>query len=140
MTNKEIIQDYSKRVWVDHDLTAVDDVFAKDVIIHSPLNRMKGNFTMKELIQKWLTAFPDLEINMEHFIAEDDLVVSRWSGVGTHMGSFFETNPTHRDVAYSGVTTYKLKDGKVVEYWALVDMHAILSQLEIFESVADAVE
>ena len=140
MTNKEIIINYSKQLWEKKDLSVVDQVFLNDAIIHSPLNTVKGRLTMKEIVEKWLSAFPDLIIHWEDFIAEGDLVVSRWKAVGTHMGGFFETNPTHREIAYSGVSTYKLKDGKVVEYWALVDMHAILSQLGEYESVAEAVE
>ena len=54
------------------------------------------------------------------------------------MGSFFETAPTHKEVTYTGVTTFELKQGKVAEYWALVDVHAILDQLGEFEHMADA--
>ena len=141
MNNKDIIKKYSKRLWDDKDLTAIDDLFVKDAVIHSPLNTATGTNTMKEVVEKWLSAFPDLDVEWEDFIAEGDKVVSRWRAKGTHMGSFFDTSPSHEEIDYSGVTIYTLdKKGKVIEYWALVDMHAILSQLMKYESISEALE
>ena len=140
MSNKDIIIEYSRRIWEDHDLDYIDQVFHKDAIIHSPLNVRSGTTTMRETIDKWLTAFPDLEINWLDFVAEGNKVVSRWRALGTHLGSFFETSPSHTDVSYSGVTFYTFEDGKVAEYWALVDMHNLLRQLEGYESVSEIIE
>lgn len=130
MDNKAIIQDYMKRVWKDKDMSAIDEVFTDKTIIHSPFRTTESAAAMKDIVERWLEAFPDLELKWIDFIAEGDMVVSRWMAEGTHIGSFFETSPTHREVSYSGITTYKLKDGKVIEYWALVDLHAINMQLD----------
>ena len=141
MKNKDIIKKYSQRLWGEQDLAAIDDTFVEDAVIHSPLNTTKGAITMKEVIEKWLNAFPDLTVEWEDFIEEGNKVVSRWKATGTHLGGFFETSPSHQEVSYSGVTIYTLnKKGKVIEYWALVDMHAIMSQLMKYESISDAIE
>ncbi len=140
MTNKEIIQYFSDQLWHKHNFAVIDEVFHEDAIIHSPFNIQQGSLTMHEAASKWLESFPDLEITINDLIAEDDKVVARWTAQGTHMGSFFETNPTHNEVTYAGVTTFEFKNGKVAEYWALVDMHAILTQLGDFQHVAEALE
>lgn len=139
-TNKEIIEAYTVELWAEKDLSAINRYFDKDAVIHSPLNRTKGRVTMKDMVEKWLVAFPDLQIQVIDFISEGPMVVCRWRALGTHLGSFFDTRPTHKEVAFSGVTTYRLDAGKVVEYWALVDMHTILSQLGEFHSIAEVVE
>ena len=140
MDNKRIIMDFMTSLWVDNDLDIIDDVFCQNAIIHSPLHVKKGSCTMREIAQKWLHTFPDLEFTVDDFIAEGDKVVVRWDAVGTHMGSFFDTSPTHKEVRFSGITTYSLDDGRVKEYWALVDMHAILTQLGQYKHIADVVE
>ena len=140
MQNKEIIELYIQQVWEEHDLSTIDRVFTEDAIIHSPLNRTQGRVTMKEMVEKWLQAFPDLEITWHDHIAEDDKVVSRWQAIGTHLGGFFDTRPTNKEVGFTGVTTYRMENGKVVEYWALVDMHAILSQLNDYDHISEVVE
>ena len=141
MNNKEIIENYSKRLWEERDLAVIDEVFVKDATINSPLSSTTGTNTMREVVEKWMHAFPDLRIEWEDFIAEDNKVMSRWRATGTHMGSFFDTSPSHQEISYSGVTIYTLnKEGKVLEYWAIVDMHAILAQLMKYESISDAVD
>ena len=65
-------------------------------------------------MEKWLLAFPDLHITWEDFVAEEDKVVSRWRAQGTHLGGFFDTKPTHKEISYSGVTTYRFEKGKIV--------------------------
>ena len=141
MGNKEIIEKYSKRIWEDKDLKAIDDLFTKDAMIHSPLNTTTGRITMKEVVEKWLTAFPDLTVDWQDFIAEGDKVVSRWRATGTHLGGFFDTSPSHQEISYSGVTIYTLnQQGRVIEYWALVDIHAIMAQLMKYESISEALD
>ncbi|MCH9644836.1 MAG: ester cyclase [Gammaproteobacteria bacterium] len=140
MENKKIIMNFMQALWVNHELDAIDEVFYSDAIIHSPFNRKKGSVTMKEIAEKWLHTFPDIEFTVHDFVAEDNKVVVRWDAMGTHMGSFFETSPTHKEIRFSGVTAYKLEEGRVREYWALVDMHAILSQLGQYDRISDVVE
>lgn len=140
MMNKEIIERYSRELWAEQDFSAIDRTFSEDAIIHSPLNRTKGRVTMREMATKWLEAFPDLTFTWVDHIAEGDKVVSRWHAIGTHIGSFWDTHPTNKEIAFSGITTYRLHNGRVVEYWALVDMHAILRQLEEYQSIHEVVE
>ena len=138
MNNKQIVINYSKKVWEERDLSVINDVFDGSCKIHSPFSTVAGKECMNIIVDKWLTAFPDMVVTWDDFIAEDDKVVSRWRASGTHLGGFFETKPTHREVSFSGVITYRLDADKIVEYWSLVDMHRILSQLKDYNSVAEA--
>lgn len=138
--NKDAIIAYSKALWDARDLLAIDRYFASNAKIRSPFSTAQGKETMHEIVDKWLTAFPDLTIRWDEFIAEDDRVVSRWSAQGTHLGGFFDTHPTHKEVNFSGVIIYRLQKGKIIDYWSLVDMHAILSQLERYHSIEEALE
>lgn len=139
-SNKDLIIAYSKALWNERNTDVIDMYFAKDARIHSPFHTCQGSDTMHDIVEKWLSAFPDLSIKWDEFIAENDKVVSRWSAEGTHLGGFFDTKPTYREVRYTGITIYQLKDGKIIDYRALVDMHAILSQLEEYDSIEDALE
>ncbi len=139
-SNKDIIKHYMKELWENKNLAIIDEVFADDAIIHSPFSLEQGALTMKEIANKWLNAFPDFKMDWEDFIAEGNKVVCRWWATGTHMGSFFETNPTHQEVSFSGVATFELLNGKVAEYWVLVDIHALLQQLEGYETLTEALD
>lgn len=139
MDNKSIIINFSKRLWEQRDLAVIDEFFVKEPIIHSPLNIVSGDLTMKEIANKWLEAFPDLTMHWIDFTAEEDRVISRWYAVGTHLGSLFGTRPSHFELTYSGVTTFILENSKIKEYWALVDVHSILKQVGV-ECLSEAMD
>ena len=126
-------------LWENRKLDVIDDLFDKNIKIFSPFNVAYGTLTMKEIAQKWLTAFPDLLFTWEDFLAEGDKVAVRWRAQGTHLGSFFETKPTHHEVYYSGVTIFTVNEGLISEYWSLVDVHSILKQLGL-SSLTEAID
>lgn len=140
MNNKEFIQDYCKQLWEQRDLSAIDSHFSETATIKSPFGQKRGIMTMRQIADKWLTAFPDLILKWEDFTAEGDRVVCRWLAKGTHLGGFFETSPTHQEIYFSGVWFFTIKQGKIVDFWSLVDMHALLSQLGEYEHVSEALD
>ena len=73
--------------------------------------------------------FPDLRVDNDIIISENDLVSIQWQAQGTHHGEFKGKKPTGKPVAYSGVTVYRIKDNKIIEYWAYLDMQHLLSQI-----------
>jgi len=50
-------------------------------------------------------------------IAEDDLVVLRWSLTGTHREQFLGIPPTGKAVTLRGIDIYRVQDGKIAEHW-----------------------
>jgi len=137
--NKELVQHFCKMLWEHRNLEAIDDCFVVDAKIFSPFNVKYGTLTMREIAEKWLTAFPDLIIKWQDFIAEGNKVVVRWRANGTHLGSFFETSPTHHEVYYSGITIFTVENANISEYWSLVDIHSILKQLGL-DSLSEAID
>lgn len=138
--NKEIVARYLNRIWVERDVSAIDEALAENAEIHSPMHTFHGKETMHEIVERWLTAFPDLTMKWDDFITEGDKVACRFTAEGTHLGGFFDTKPTYRDVHFTGVMILRLKDAKIVDYWSLVDIHAILSQLEEYATLGEALE
>lgn len=109
---------------------ALDELLDPSVIIHSLLGDFKGPKAMKEVVQAWLKGFPDLQVQNEIAISENDLVSIQWKAKGTHRGEFKGRKPTGKPVSYNGVTVYRIKKGKIVEYWAYIDMQHLLNQIE----------
>ncbi len=100
MNNTELVQYVCNMLWERRYLDVIEDCFLPNAKIFSPFNVQYGVLSMREIADKWLTAFPDLVIHWQDFIAGDDKVVVRWRANGTHLGSFFETSPTNHEVYY----------------------------------------
>jgi predicted ester cyclase len=85
---------------------------------------------MKQTAEMFRVATPGThEITMQ--VAEDDLVVSRIVGRGTHEGDLMGIPATHREVETDGFVAHRIRDGKIVEYWSVVDVARILQQLGV---------
>lgn len=127
---KEVAEEYANKIWNKKEISIIDRLLHKDVLIHSLLGVFQGTQAMKEVVQAWLKSFPDLSVKNELIISENNLVSIQWSANGTHKGEFKGRKPTGKSVSYSGVTIYRIKNGQIVEYWAYLDMQHLLGQIE----------
>lgn len=126
---KKIVEDYANGIWNEKDISTADRLMHPDVLIHSLLGDFRGLRALKEIVHTWLTAFPDLRVHNDIVISENDIVSTQWHVKATHKGEFKGKKPTGKPVSYSGATIYRVKDGKIVEYWAYIDMQHLLEQL-----------
>lgn len=126
---KSVAEEDARRVCNDKDLKAIDDLVDTDAVIHSLLGDFHGPDSMKTVVQAWLKGFPDLNVSNDHVICENDLVSIQWRANGTHLGEFKGKKSTKKTVSYRGSTVYRIKNGKIVEYWAYLDMQDLLCQL-----------
>jgi predicted ester cyclase len=62
-------------------------------------------------------------------VAEGDLVVSHIRARGVHNGELFGISATNKSVETEGISIQVIRDGKIVEYWSVVDFAGILAQL-----------
>jgi predicted ester cyclase len=82
-------------------------------------------------------AFSDLKRPVDALVAEGNTVVARWTSMGTHDGPFQGIPPTGKTVTTTGITIFRLEDGKIVEEWSESDMVGMLMQLGAFPVPAE---
>src|SRR3712207_572866 len=87
-----------------------------------PGSRSSGRDALKQLIALYHGAFPDLRSTIEDIFAEDDRVAYRWSAHGTHLGEWAGISPTGNHMTASGITIFRVTEGKIVEGWVSVDL------------------
>jgi predicted ester cyclase len=81
------------------------------------------------LHQLLTAAFPDLRVEIDDLIAEEDKVAARLLFSGTHQGPFRDFAPTGRPVSFGAIRIYQLADGKVTGSWAYQDSLGLVQQL-----------
>jgi predicted ester cyclase len=130
--SKELIQRYIQAVDDNHtsDWSVLDDYIAEDFVAHNPpipgvsLDR-DG---MKQAAETFRVAAPGRhEIKMQ--VAEGDLVVSHIVGRGVHEGELMGIPATNREVETDGIVIHRIRGGKIVEYWSVVDVASVLQQV-----------
>ncbi len=87
--NKAMARRYWDEVWSTGNVAIVDEIFAPDLIFHTPGGEIAFSDTeaQKRGPTKWHTAFPDFCATIEDIVAEGDKVVVRWTVRGTHRGN-----------------------------------------------------
>ncbi len=64
-------------------------------------------------------------------MGDEDRVVVRWRFQGTHKGHFMGIPPTGKEVNVTGMTEFRLAEGKIVEGWSQADALGLLVQLGV---------
>jgi len=139
--NKALARRGIEEVWNQGKLSTIDELTSTSATFHDP-NVPGGKFTgpegLKQFVQIYRTAFPDVHIKVEDQIAEGDKVVTRWTGTGTHKGDLMGIKPTNKFSSVTGVDIERYQNGKVVESWANYDMFGMMQQLGVVPSLTPA--
>jgi steroid delta-isomerase-like uncharacterized protein len=128
--NKDLYRRWFTDVVSRGDLAAAEEILSGDYRLHfpgfpGPIDR-DGH---KSLVQLFRTGFPDWVETIGDLIAEDDRVVARVLGHGTHLGEFQGVEATGRHVSATGMGIARIADGQIVEAWAAYDAQGLLDQL-----------
>jgi predicted ester cyclase len=113
--------------------TTIDEVFAPDALIATPLSiRAAGGQAIKEVFATLHHAFPDLHIEVDDVIAEGDKLVSRHTVTGTHCGGeYLGLAPTGKSVTYDEIFVVRFEHGRIAQTWGIVDVLAQMRQLGV---------
>jgi steroid delta-isomerase-like uncharacterized protein len=132
--NKALVAEIIERVFNAHDLDAMDAYYADDYIDHNP-QIPPGRAAYKGVFAPLLTAFPDWRGSIEDLVAEDDKVVVRTTWQGTHKAGMLGIPATGKQVRYSAIDIFRIRDGRVVEHWDQVDNLTMLQQLGVLPPI-----
>ena|SRR5437899_9334566 len=119
--NKQIIHRYFEE-WGNHgDTKAADELIATNLTLRNPPAVLHSLAEYKKGMAVFHTAFPDLHFTVEDMIAERDEVVARWSLRATHLADYQGRPPTGKAVTVTGMSLFRLADGKIQEITVSMD-------------------
>ena len=130
--NKDLIQRYIRAIDENQtsDWTILDEYIAPDFVAHTaPFPGVSlDRDGMKQAAENFRLATPGQhEIRLQ--VAEDDLVVSYIVGRGVHVGELLGIPATNKAVETEGIAVHRIRDGKIVDYWAVSDVARVLQQV-----------
>jgi len=105
--------------WSAHDPNRLAKLVAEEFVAESDTlpAPIKGPQGLAGFMQTYVTAFPDLRLDVEQMLADGDFVVTRWVATGTHRGALMGLEPTGRKVVTHGCTVAQFRNGKDVHDW-----------------------
>jgi steroid delta-isomerase-like uncharacterized protein len=100
-----------------------------DVVYRAPAMGELRNEEHRQFLLSLFNGFPDSRWTIEDQVAEEDKVVTRWTFVGTHSGTFMGMDATGRQLHSTGICIDRIAGGKIVEEWAEWDTLGMMQQL-----------
>lgn len=111
--------EFLRRVWSPpHELSAIDELMTEDYVITSAGTRMEGRRAFTEWIRDFHRLLPDARTESVEILSDParGRVVSRWMCTGRSNG-VFGLPADGRPVAFTGITIWAVRDGRLAECW-----------------------
>jgi steroid delta-isomerase-like uncharacterized protein len=128
--DKAVVRRFVDEFQTGHDQSVADELLAADFVDHSPFGPLSpdrnGVFALFGML---FTAFPDFRAEIHQQFADGDSVITRKTFHGTHRGEFMGIPPAGTEVAFDVIDIVRVRDGKMVEHWNVVDAMALMTQL-----------
>jgi steroid delta-isomerase-like uncharacterized protein len=128
--NKAVVRSLIDGLFTDGDLSAVDTYLAADFVMHDPpLGVPADREGMRTAAAMMRKAFPDWHSDLHMLVGEGDIVVERFTASGTHQGELMGVAPTSKTASLKGINIFRVRDGRVVEWWSRLDELGLFRQL-----------
>jgi steroid delta-isomerase-like uncharacterized protein len=119
-----------------HDAAAFASAYAPDAVVYDPQypQPLKGRDSIREDIDAFFTAFPDITGSVGRVLEKDDLTAFEGSFKGTNKGPLKlpegDLPPTNRPVSLTGAIFVRFNSkGQIEEERRYMDIGAMMTQL-----------
>lgn len=119
--NIAVVEATYQKLWNEDDETMFDDLIEIPGYVHHENDKPDVVFTSYEQLDAGFdaaqTTTPDVEYTINRIFAKGDEVCVQWTAVGTFTGAYGALEPHGLEMTFTGITIYRLENGKIVESW-----------------------
>ncbi|MBK8905393.1 MAG: ester cyclase [Anaerolineaceae bacterium] len=128
--NKTIVRRIFEELINQENKAVIDEAFDADVIIHDPFTgTTRGMNAFGQLLGMFDAAFPGHRVTIEEMVAEGEYVSVLHTHTATHTGPFMGLPGTGKTAVVNGIELFRLRNGRIVEFWRKDDDVSLLMQL-----------
>jgi predicted ester cyclase len=117
-----------------HDAAGFKDIVAENYIQHNG-RAGQGLAGLQAAASQYFQTFPDFHMQLEDSVMNGDKVVARFTLTATHdhdvqLGPGVPTfPPTGKKLSWSGISIWRVADGKFAEHWDVDDLAGLARQM-----------
>ena len=114
------------------DLAAADEILASDVMFTTVNGEvLRGRRAFQNFAMQLREAFPDIRFEFREQFTDGERVCARFVMRGTFLSTLMGLLPTGAEFSVTGIDTFRVVDGKVVEIHASYDTLGQMRQLGV---------
>lgn len=129
--NKRLAERLNQLVWNEHKTDVIDEIIAERCVMHVGDREFRGTGGYRAFFDTYTKAFPDLSVQINDLIAENNFVVTTYTASGQHTGPLMGIQPTGKQVKVQGVNVSRYRDEKLVESNNLFNEMSLMQQLGV---------
>lgn len=133
--NKAVVRRYQE-IYNSNNLAPLGEVLSPDFKPHNLMGGIPAGLEGYQMLhQSSVASYPDFKVNIEDLLADGDKVIMRFVITGTHTGTpFMGIPPAGVKIHVTGISIFRLADGKIVEHWGEEDSLGWMTQLGALKS------
>ena len=113
------------------DTATMESLMADDFVDNDAMPGMApGRQGMIDMMGMFVGAFPDLNVVVDHWVAEGDLVAGVMTTKGTQTGEFMGMPASGKKFSVREMHMVRVANGKMAEHWGLANEMSMMQQLE----------
>jgi len=114
---ERLAERWFEELFNEGDLAVADEILAEDVRYDGPSSLapddVDGPDDVKEYVDVYASAFPDLWYTVERLVPTAEGVAVEWSVTGTHRSEVFGIEGTGEVMTVEGVNLFTVEDGRI---------------------------
>jgi predicted ester cyclase len=125
-----IVRRFFDEVWNQRHDAVIDELLTDESICHTDDGVIVGRDGFRQMQYIPLTsAYPDIHVNIDAAISQDDIVAVRWTARGTHTGDGLGFAATQHVSSFQGISWIRVAHGKFVEGWQSSNITNVIGSL-----------
>jgi len=130
--NIALVRRLIEEVWNKGNLDVLGELVSDKYMGVEPIHgEVRGLEAFRRQVQSYRAAFPDLRMTIDDIGMSGDRIFVRWTGRGTHRGTFMGIAPTNNRGEIKGISIDRVSGGKVVEHQQSYDSLALFQVLGV---------
>jgi steroid delta-isomerase-like uncharacterized protein len=129
--NKEMLRRLFEEGLNRGNLDIIAEHIGDDYVNHNLPAPAPGREGFRQVVQMFLSAFPDMQVTLHDIFGDGDKVGARGSWRGTHEGEFMGIPATGKHVEVQYIDIWRVEDGKFVDNWVQMDLLGLMQQLGV---------
>lgn len=116
--NSEVVRRYL-RVFETRNVAELEDLVDEDVLVHGAGHHVRGrHYPEGSVLTPGLS---NCRVHIDDLLAAGDRVTVAFTLTYTH-------DRSGRDLTMTGLKSYRLREGRIVEFWGETDLYGLLRQ------------
>ncbi len=125
--NVELVRRFYEEAINQRDPSACARLLTDD-FVHN--NQFRGREGQQAAVDAFLAGFPDLEVQVQMTVAEDDKVAAHQRWRGTHEGEFMGVAASGNEVEFTSTAILLIHQDLIAQAWDEVDLFGLVVQLK----------